>query len=164
MKQGIGVKTHYEIECVGKDGKVKWVEEFDNIVVTAGLNKLLDAAFKTGLTTPAWYVFLKNTGTPDAADTMGSHATWTENVTFSNATRPAFTPGTISGGSVSNTASKASFNINGSTTIYGAGICDNNTVSGTSGTLYGVGDFVSSKSVVDGDTLNVTATLTATAV
>lgn len=165
MKQKIGVKTHYEIECIGADGKLKWKEEFDNLVVTAGLDKLLDATFKTGLTTPAWYVFLKNSGTPVAGDTMASHGSWTENQTFSNATRPAFTPGTISGGSVSNTSSKASFNINGSTTIYGAGLVDNNVLSpGTAGTLYGVGDFASSKSVISGDTLNVTATLTATAV
>src|SRR5690554_1491510 len=82
--------------------RLKWKETIDNIVVTAGLNKVLDATFKTGLSTPAWYVGLKNTGSPAAGDTMSSHAGWTENTSYDEANRPAFTPGTISNGSVDN--------------------------------------------------------------
>ena len=32
--------------------------DFHNLITTAGVNKLLDATFKTGLTSPAWYVGL----------------------------------------------------------------------------------------------------------
>ena len=154
--------TRYSVECVGPDGQVKWVEEFDNIVVTAGKNKLLDATIKTGLTTPLWYVGLKDTGTVVAADTMASHGGWTEDSNYSNANRPAYTPGSISAGSVDNSASKAVFNINGSTTIYGCFLADNNTVGGSTGTLYGAGDFGTPRAVISGDTLNVTVTLTIT--
>lgn len=142
---------------------LKWTDGFHNLVVTAGRNKVLDASFKTGLASPLWYVGLKNTGTVLAADTMGSHGGWTENTTYSDSTRPAFTPGTIASGSVDNSASRATFNINGSTTIFGAFLADNNTKGGTSGTLYGAGDFAASRAVENGDTLNITVVLAVTA-
>lgn len=168
---GVLSSTRYKVECfrpfsyVKGDKVVKmlrkiWTEEFNNIVVTAGLNKLLDATFKTGLTTPAWYVGFKGSGTMIAADTMASHAGWAELVPYSDGTRPAFTPGTISAGAVDNSASKAVFNINGSSTIYGCFLADNSTKSGTTGTLYGGGDFGASRPVVNGDVLNITVTLT----
>lgn len=175
MYQLIKVETKYDVECwehyyrlpflrwclfKRRKPKLKWKENFTNIVVTVGLNKLLDATFKTGLTTPAWYVGLKGTGTPVAGDTMASHASWAELTPYSNANRPTYTPGTIAAGAVDNSASKAVFNINGTSTIFGAFLVDNNTKGGTTGTLYGVGDFASSRPVENNDTLNVTITLT----
>lgn len=163
-KMEIGVISHYTIECLGKNGKLKWKEMIhsDSVVTFEGMNKLFDACFKSGLRRPAWYVLLKNSGRPDVADTMASHASWTENTMYSNASRPAFKPGPISYARISNIASKASFRINGTTTIYGAGLVDDNTVGGTSGTLYGVGNFRQRKLVREGDILNVSATLIAT--
>ena len=158
MDLGMKIKQHYKVECFDKDGKLKWVEEFDNLVVTAGLNKYLDATLKTGLTTPAWYVGLKDTGTPAAGDIMSSHPTWATITPYSNASDPAWTPGTISAGSVDNSASKAVFNINATDDIYGAFMKDNNTKGGTTGTLLGAGDFGAARSVQSGDTLNVTVT------
>jgi hypothetical protein len=160
MKYGVMAKHHYLVECFDKYGRLKWVEEFENIVVTAGLNKYLDATLKTGLTSPAWYVGLKDTGTPAAGDTMGSHVTWATITPYSNATDPAWTPGSISAGSVDNSASKAVFNINDTDDVYGAFMKDDNTKGGTTGTLLGVGDFSVARSVVSGDTLNVTITCT----
>jgi len=156
-------ENKWKVECFDKDGNFRWTEEFDNIVVTAGLNKYLDATLKTGLATPLWYVGLKSTGTPDAADTMASHGTWTETTdTFTaSATRPAWTPGTISAGSVSNTASKASFTIDSAGDVYGVFLCDSAT--GTSGVLLGVGDFTAPRPVLVADTLLVTVTCTQTA-
>lgn len=146
--------TKYRAECFDKDGNLKWREEGHNLVVTAGLNKLLDATFKTGLASPAWYVGLKDTGSVNAADTLASHSGWAE-LTSSvySGNRPAFTAGSISAGAVDNAASKASFTITGADTIYGAMLCDAN--SGASGVLYGAGDFGSPRAVEIGDTLNI---------
>lgn len=143
--------------------EVLWTEEFPNLVTTAGLNKLLDATLKTGLASPTWFVGLVDNASFSAyaaGDTMGSHAGWIEGVPYSNATRPAFTPGAIAAGSVDNSASKAVFNVNATLTVRGAFLADNSTKSGTTGTLYGEGDFASARSVVSGDTLNVTITAT----
>jgi len=163
---GASPHTHYKVECFAPDGSLRWVEDFDNIVVTAGKNILLDSTIKTGVTSPTWYVGLKDTGTVSAADTMASHSGWAElgasTPTYSNATRPAFTPGSISAGSVDNSGAKAVFNINATRTVYGCFLANNSTVDGTTGTLYGAGDFASSRSVISGDTLNVTVTLTIT--
>lgn len=162
LRARVQASTWYDVECYDRHGRLKWRDGFWNIVVTVGLNKLLDATFKNGLTTPAWYVGLKGTGSMVAGDTMSSHAGWSEITPYSDSNRPTYTPGTISGGAVDNSASKAVFNINTSSTVYGCFLVDNNTKSGTTGTLYGGGDFGSSRSVVNGDTLNVTVTLTQT--
>ncbi len=168
---GVLSSTRYDVECWDnwiRDRKgnllrrrakpvLRWSANIWNIVVTVGLNKLLDATFKTGLTSPAWFVGLKGTGTMLAADTMASHAGWAEIVPYSDSTRPAFTPGSISSGAVDNSASKAVFNCNASATVYGCFLADNSTKSGTTGILYGGGDFGASRAVINGDTLNASA-------
>lgn len=156
------VRTRYAAECYDKHGRLKWREEGHNLVVTAGLNKLLDATFKTGLASPAWYVGLKDTGSVNAADTLGSHGGWAE-LTSSvySGNRPALTLGSISAGAVDNSASKASFTITGADTIYGAMVCDQ--ASGNSGVLYGAGDFGSPRAVEVGDTLNIQCDLSVAA-
>ena len=55
---------------------------------------------------------------------------------------------------------KATFSINATSTIAGAFMVTDDTKSGTSGTLYGVVDFGSTRSVISGDTLEITVTLT----
>ena len=165
LKTDKKLSTHYLIECYDKDGRLKWSEEFTNLVVTEGLNDSLDKHFKGSSYTAAWYVGLTD-GSPSfaAGDTMSSHAGWTEADDYSESVRQTLTLGTVSGGSVDNSASKASYSINATATIGGAFLCTDNTKNGTSGTLYGGGAFSGgNRSVVSGDTLNVTVTLSATA-
>lgn len=165
-KLGKRLSTHYKVECRDAAGKLKWVDEFDNLVVTAGLNDSLDKHFKGSSYTAAWYVGI-TAGTPSfaAGDTMSSHSGWTEVTAYDEATRPALTLGTVSAGSVDNSASKARFTCatNG-TVIGGAFVVTNNTRGGTTGTLYGGGAFsAGNKTLDDNDTLDVTITLTAAA-
>lgn len=147
----------YTMECRDARGNLKWTESFKNLVPTEGRNKYLDACLKTGLASPAWYAFLKGNGSVAAADTLASHVGWSEITPYSG-NRPAWTPGTISSGSVDNSASKAQFTINASTTVYGAGLASVNT--GTSGTLLGVGDFTTPRSVDIGDVVSLVITCT----
>lgn len=147
----------YEITCVGADGKIKWAETIHNLVTTQGKNDLLDKYFKGSAYTAAWYLGLKGTGTGVVGDTAASHAGWSEVNPYAG-NRPAITFGTTSAGS--NTATANSFACTGSATVAGAFIQSANT--GTSGVLYGLADFSASRSVINGDTLNVTATVSAT--
>ena len=160
-KHSIAFENIYTVECVAPDGTVKWVEEIHNLVTTEGLNDNLDKYLKGSAYTAAWYVGLTD-GTPTtaAADTLASHAGWVE-VTAYTGDRQALTLGTVSAGSVDNSASKASFPITSdSTTIGGAFVAT--VATGTAGILYGVGAFTGGDKVADnGDTLNVTVTLTA---
>ena len=66
--------------------------------------------------------------------------------------------GAASSGSMTNGTS-VDFTINATATIAGAFL--NTAATGTSGTLYGVVDFSSSRAVISGDTLQVTVTVTA---
>ena len=162
---GVSVENHWIIECLDKDGKLKWKEEFDNLVTTEGLNALLNNSFNAAAGSVAWYVGLvtgPGSGTTFAAgDTLASHAGWTEANPYSG-NRPAWTKnGAASGGAMSNSSSKASFAITGSATIAGAFLASVNT--GTTGILYGEGDFSADRSVINGDTLNVQVDLSASA-
>lgn len=158
---GLRMFNMYDVECFDADGKLKWREVVPNLVVNAGLDDVLDKYFKGSAYTAAFYVGLKDTGTVAAADTMASHAGWATITPYSDANDPALTLGTVSGQSVDNSASKATFNINATDVIYGCFVKDNNTKGGATGLLYGAVDFASSRSVESGDTLNVTVTLTA---
>lgn len=153
------------VECRDKDGNLKWKESVDNLVVNVGLKDMNDKYFSGSTYTAAWYLGLitgPGSGTTIAAgDTMSSHAGWSENTTYSNANRPTVTFGaatTADPSVISNSASPAVFNINGTATIAGAFLTTSNTKGGTSGTLFSAADFSSpgDRSVVNGDTLNVT--------
>jgi hypothetical protein len=162
MEHNVKIGQYYKVECFDSKGNLKWEDGFENLVVTVGRNQYLDATLKTGVTSPLWYVGLKNATVAVAADTMASKG-FTELVPYSNATRPQYNPGTIASGSVDNSASKAVFNINATATIDGAFLVNNNTKSGTAGILLGAGEFSASRSVLSGDTLNVTYTFSADA-
>jgi hypothetical protein len=162
MDLSMKISQKYRVECHDRQGNLKWVEEFGNLVVGEGLAKYLDATLKTGLASPAWYVGLKGTGTVVNGDTLASHGGWSEINPYSG-NRPAWTPGSITGTTtrtVDNSASKAVFAITAALTVYGAFMASVNT--GTSGTLLGAGDFGASRAVEIGDTLSVTVTCTQT--
>lgn len=159
---GMVRSTHYVVEAHDPEGNLKWREEFDNLVTTEGLNDSLNKHFKASAYTAAWYVGLTGaTPTFAAANTLASHAGWTEVSAYSEGSRRTLTLGTPSSGSVNNSASKAVFTINANnTTIGGAFVASVN--SGTAGTLYGGGAFTAGNKTLDsGDTLSVTITLTA---
>ncbi len=139
----------------------EWTDE--NITVNEGLNEILDKFWKGSTYTAAHYVGLTD-GTPTVAagDTMASHAGWAFVTAYSEANRPTLTLGTVASQSVDNSASKASFSINGTTTAGGAFCTTNNTKGGSTGTLINVVAFTGGDaSLSNGDTLNVTVTLTA---
>jgi hypothetical protein len=140
-----------------------WSDDFVNLVVNTGLDDYLDKYWKGSTYTAAHYIGLTD-GTPTVAagDTMGSHAGWVEVTAYTEATRPAFTPGTVSGQSVDNSASKAAYTINADgTTIGGAFATTDNTKGGSTGTLVAAGAFSGGDvTLSNNSTLNVTATFT----
>jgi len=150
----------YKIICRDSNGIIKWEDEFPNVVTDTGKQGLFNIYFRgTAAIGSTWYLGLKNTGTPASTDTMASHGTWTENTSYSNSTRPTWTSAAASGSgtvTITNSASAAVFNINGTTTIYGCFLTSDSTKSGTSGTLFSAADFATSRSVLSGDTLTVT--------
>ena len=160
-------KGVYVVQCHDADGNLKWEAEAPNLVVNGGLQDMNAKYFTGSAYTATWYLGLYGaaaSNNPAAGDTMSSHAGWTEVVAYSQATRPACTfgtPTTANPSVATNSASPATFSINGTTTVGGAFLTSNNTKSGTTGTLYSAADFSApgDRSVVSGDTLTVTYTL-----
>jgi len=155
----------FHVECFDKRGKRKWEDTFDDLVVNAGLDDSLDKHLKGSAYTAAWYVGLTDsTPTVAAGDTTSSHVGWVEDQNYSEAVRQTLTLGSVSSQSVDNSASKAVFSLNATTTIGGVFVVTLNTKGGTTGVLYGAGAFTGGDKAVDsGDTLNVTVTCTAAA-
>lgn len=154
---GLDLANIWKVTCLDKDGNVKWEEEKKNLIVTEGLNHILDVTFHADTQVTTWYIGLKGSGTPAAGDTMASHASWSE-ITDYSGDRKEWTEGAASSGSMTNSSS-VDFSITGTATIAGAFL--NTASTGTAGTLYGVVDFSSARSVISGDTLQVTVTVTA---
>ena len=169
--EGAKATGKYTVECYDKDGNLKWVAETPNLVVNVGLQYMAGSALTSTAQITTWYLGLygaASSNNPAAGDTMSSHAGWTEVVAYSEANRPtaSFAAATAANPSVvTNTASKAVFTINGTTTVGGAFLTSNNTKSGTTGTLFSAADFSApgDRSVVSGDILNVTYTFSLSA-
>lgn len=163
LADGARSQGRWQFICRGLDGKVKWVDEIpDNLVVNQGLDHLLSAALAGGTQITAWYLGLIDaTPTIAGGDTLASHAGWAE-VSDYTGDRKAWTAGSVSGQSVSNSASVASFAINASVTVGGAFLAS--VATGTAGTLYAAGAFAGgNRALQNGDTLEVTATFTTAA-
>jgi hypothetical protein len=153
-----------------RDGEIIWEDEFHNLVLNAGKANLLDKYFAGSAYTAAWYMGLVDGGstpTYNAADVSSSHAGWTENVGYSNSTRPSISwnaatgtgGGSGSAGAGSKASTATSFTINATGTIAGCFLSTLSTKSGTTGTTYSAGSFTAgNRSVLSGDTLSVTWT------
>lgn len=148
-----------------------WTATFGNLVTTAGANDILSKYFLAG-TGPSWFVGMIEGATASfaIADTMASHGGWTEvaSAHITNATRPAWTGGTVSGGAVDNSASPAQYTMAaglvGTTTLQGIFMVTNNTLGGTTGTLYGEALFSQGPQTVTANAvLSITAQVTAVA-
>lgn len=160
----------YTVECVGKDGKVKWSDTFDNLVTTVGKNKALDELLAGSAYTAAWYMGLISsvsyTTGPAVGDTMASHGGWTEAgptnaPNYSETARPTTAWSAAAAGSKALSAA-LSFSITETGTVKGCFIADNATKDGATGVLFSAGLFSGGDKVVsNGDTLNVSYTASA---
>ena len=157
----------FTMECLGADGQVKWTATEHNLVVNTGLQYMAGSALTSVTQITTWYLGLYGTGasnTPAAGDTAALHPGWTEITPYSNGVRPtcSFATATTANPSVAtNAASVATFNINAPAVVGGAFLISDNTKGGVIGTLFSAADFQSpgDRTVVSGDTLNITYTL-----
>ena len=155
----------FHVRCFDKDGNLKWEDQMHNLVVNEGLQDMNTQYFKGSTYTAAFYLGLITgpaSGTSYVAgDTLATHGGWTEFTNYSGS-RKAITFGTATTADpsvISNSASPAQFSISGAGgVVAGAFLCT--VASGTSGVLFSEADFQSpgDRTVVSGDTLNVTYT------
>jgi len=144
---------------VAKDsqGNAKWADEGKNLIVNTGLNYLLE----NNLVASTLYIGLTDASpTVAAGDTMASHSGWVEVTAYDEAARPAWGQGAASGGVTTN-ASAVTFTASGTTSVGGGFLTTVATKGGTTGTLFSVKAATEgNRALVDGDTLDVTISLT----
>lgn len=144
--------------AIKRDGKIIDEFETENIVVDEGLNYLLDAALAAGSAVTSWYLGVyEGNYSPVAGDVAsGIAAASTECSAYAGGVRPTWTHGAVSGKSVSNSASRASFVFSASKTIYGAFLVSSAVIGGTTGKLFSAARFTASKAVQSNDELLLT--------
>lgn len=159
MKNAFKLTGEYKMECFDKNGILKWTDKYKNLVVNEGLQHILDTEFSGGTPVTTWYLGLTD-GTPtvNAADTLASHAGWVEETGYTG-NRQAWVE-VRSGQSMTNSASVAVFPITGTATIGGGFLCSVATT--TTGVLMSAAALSGGdRAVANGDTVNLTYTLSA---
>lgn len=159
----------FYVQCFDKDGNLKWETTKPNLVVNEGLQNMNTEYFKGSTYSASFFLGLITGPSPStfaAADTLASKA-WSEFTNYSGS-RKAVTFGTATTADpsvISNSASPAQFTISGGGgVVAGAFLCT--VSSGTAGVLFSESDFQApgDRTVVSGDTLNVTYTFSLDAV
>jgi len=145
----------------------KWYKTYSthNDITNEGKNTILEIMFHDGtqIASSSWFIgLISNSGYSAlaAADTMSSHAGWTEFVGFSQATRVVWGPGAAASQSITN-STPATFDINATGTVKGIFVTSNSTKSGTTGKLWATALFTADVPVVNCDQLKVTYTVSA---
>jgi hypothetical protein len=175
----VGIEGAYHVVCRDAEGNVKWEQEFPNLVNAVGKQLMLDTLLSgSAYTTVGPYLGLISGASPTfaAADTMGSHAGWTEfsnytvggsairgTASFAAATSTGTTPTNVTtktATAITYTITGAGGTVGGCFLVTGSGA--SSTQGNTSGTLYSAGAFATAKITTAGDTVSVTYSTTAT--
>jgi hypothetical protein len=142
-----------------------------NTFTTEGMARLLNVQFRAQATDAAIYVgIFKNNVTPAVGDTaaakLGAGGTYGEcqdaDYDSPATNRPAYTMASTSTAVATNAASKATFVMNASITVYGAFLASSQAKTATTGTLFCAKAFASSRAVIADDELAVSYVISLT--
>lgn len=153
-------KGKFHVEHI-RNGKLLATYDFPNGITNEGKNTIFDVMFNTGTQITTWYIGLISLSGYSAladADTLASHAGWTEFTGYSQANRVTWGSGASASQVVTN-ATPATFSMNATGTVKGIFIASNNTKGGTTGKLWATALFTADVPVLSGDELKITYTL-----
>lgn len=165
IKSILPVCSWWEFEHFRK-GKLidKWEQK--NVNTNEGLNHILNVAFNSATQITSWYMGLfENDYTPLVTNTYAVPG-FTESEAYDEANRVPYVDATATAKVMTNSASKATFTISATKTIYGAFLCGGGTGAATKsdtaggGTLFASSKFATAKDVVDDDVLMVVCSIT----
>jgi len=161
-KTKLPLRGKFVVEHRDAEGNLKGTYKFPNGIVDEGMDHLLDAQFHASSQVTTWYIGLvDNSGwsTFADADTLSSHAGWTEFVSYTEANRVEWDEDAASSRSITNSTT-SDFSINATGNVKGIFVSSNNVkTTGTSGTLWSTAAFSSVVATSNGDTLKVTYTV-----
>lgn len=162
-----GVFTYRRYSRQGRFGHRRLISQgrLRNGICNAAVNDILNVYFRAVAQRTAWYCGLIDLAGFTAlaqADTMASHAGWTEITAYSSATRPVWSPSAAAAGIIVN-PSLIGFTMTANATAHGLFIASDNTKGGTAGLLWATGAFSSDQQMANGELLSVDYQLTAAA-
>ena len=161
----IPIGTEWKFEIV-RAGKVidKWTQ--GNVLTDEGLDAMLDIMFHASTQITTWYfAIFEDDHTPLITNTYAVPG-YTESTAYTEAARVAFVEAAASSKSIGNSASKATFTMNASKTIYGASLVGggtdptDNTDTAGGGTLFCSAAFSAAKPLASTDVLLVQCIIT----
>lgn len=160
--QKANLAGRFVVEHRDRDDNLKAIYDIPNGIVDEGLNSILDVMFHASSQITTWYIGLVDNSGFSAfadADTLSSHAGWSEFTSYTEANRVTWAEDAASSRSISNTTT-ADFSINASGNLKGIFVSSNNVKStGNTGTLWSTAAFSSVVATANGDTLKVTYTV-----
>jgi hypothetical protein len=160
--QKTNLKGRFVIEHRDAEDNLIDTYEFPNGIVDEGLNHILDTQFHGTSQVSTWYIGLVDNSGWTAfadADTLSSHAGWTESTSYTESNRVTWAEDAASSRSISNSTT-ADFSINATGNLKGIFVSSNNVKStGNTGTLWSTAAFSSVVATANGDTLKVTYTV-----
>jgi hypothetical protein len=164
-KANMLVGGFFEVDHM-RDGELIHRQQAKNIIVNQGLNHALNVILNAASQITQWYVAIfEGNYAPVAADTAaGIVANSTESTAYTESTRPTYDEATSTAQSTTNSASRATFSINATKTIYGAYLISSSGKSSATGTLFAAAKFSTSRAVQNLDQLLVTYTINASSV
>lgn len=156
------------------DSRSKITTRDKNLVVNQGLYQILLSSLTGGSAISTWYIApytgsISPSATQAAGGTFGGGGTaWptvvTETSAYDEATRQLWNYDAMGATdtSVDNDTNRATFTINATITVRGAGILSASAKAATTGTLLCYANFGTARSLVDNDVLTIKYTITAT--
>ena len=156
VREQSGARGVYYAWCHDESGNLKWQDAVENVVTTIGANDILDKYWDlTQPSTKYMGLVLSSSPTFSTADTMASHAGWTESTLYSGSRG---IPTWNAASAKSKSANAVAFSILSSGVVSGAFMVSTSSNPGsTTGTLISAGAFTGgNKNTSSGDTVNVT--------
>jgi hypothetical protein len=152
----------WSIICRNKDGEIKWIDDFENLVVDEGLDHLLDVTFDGGAQVDPWYIGLLTSNPNPQANWDAADIAANDFLDYDEVVLQTFVVNPVSGQSIDNVGNVAVFTISqDASTVGGCFLISTDAKAVPAGILYCAGAFSGGdKSVDDNDTLQVTVTLT----
>lgn len=158
-RQGILAKGEY----FGRVNGGAWEKEGDNLITTEGLAHILNVALGATAKPAGYFLALFSGAAAPAANwTAAGFAATANEITsmsegYTAATRPTWTPGTATSGSIDNLTTVASVTIAtaASLNVTGAALLTNSTRGGTGGVLVSASKYAAARTFQNNDTYEI---------
>lgn len=154
----LNIKGTFDLRIKRKDGII-FKQTFNNGIVDEGKNAILNTMFRSEAAA-SWYVgLIVSLTTLSNSDTMASHTGWSEYTNYDETARQEWAPDSDASDKViqNSQAAYAEFTIDDLTTptLKGLFICNDNTKSGVTGTLWCTAQLATPITLNDGDIIQI---------